>query len=215
MNLALFDFDGTITFKDSFAPFIKLSVNASMPITARIRALPVIAGYKMGIVSASRTRSKISALVFRGRPESEIRELGSNYARGTLPGTIRPKAEKRIAWHKAQADTVVVVSAALDMYLAEWCRLASLDVICTELEVVDGVLTGRYRGGDCVGPEKLRRIKQRYRLEDFAEIYAYGDTIEDSAMLSLASHRYFRWRELAGDVPQARRADHVDQNPDR
>ena len=214
MNLALFDFDGTITFKDSFAPFIRAAVHPSSSL-GRIRLLPLIAGYRTGIVSASTTRSKIASVVFRGRQESEIRELGASYARETLPGTVRPKAIERIAWHKAQGDTVVVVSAALDVYLAEWCRLASLHVICTQLEVIDGVLSGQYRNGDCTGPEKSRRIRQRYRLEEFAEIYAYGDTSEDSDMLSLAHHRYFRWQEQSGTVPRFRKADHVDQDPDR
>ena len=214
MNLALFDFDGTITFKDSFAPFMRMAAHPSTS-ARRIRLLPLIAGYKAGIVSASTTRARIASFVFRGRQESEIRELGASYARQVLPGTVRPKAIERIAWHKARGDAVVVVSAALDVYLAEWCRLASLDTLCTELEVIDGVLTGRYRNGDCAGPEKSRRIRQRYRLEDFAEIYAYGDTSEDSEMLSLAHHRYFRWQEQSGDLPRVRRADHVDQDPER
>jgi phosphoserine phosphatase len=81
-------------------------------------------------------------------------------------------------------------------YLEDWCRGLELDLVCTELEVRGGVLTGRYRGGDCTGPEKARRVRAGHDLERYASIHAYGDTREDAELLELATRRYFRWREL-------------------
>jgi HAD superfamily phosphoserine phosphatase-like hydrolase len=109
---------------------------------------------------------------------------------------VREKAIARIRWHQAQGDEVVVVSASLHVYLSDWCRQLGVELICTELEEQQGVLTGRYRNGDCCGHEKARRVQQRYDLREFASVYAYGDTKEDEAMLELASQRYYRWREL-------------------
>ena len=211
MNLALFDFDGTITFKDSFAPFLYSVVSPARAGIGGVLLLPVIVGYKVGTVSASTTRSAVAWCALKGRAESEIRDAGARYARDVLPRIIRRKAMQRIDWHKARGDAVVVVSAALDAYLRPWCTALELNVICTELEVRDGRLTGRYKGGDCVGPEKRRRIEANYRLTDFTSIYAYGDTIEDQHMLSLADHKYFRWREVGGPIQQRRKSDHVDE----
>lgn len=158
---------------------------------------PLVVGYRLGILSASATRASVAAFGFRGRREADVRHAGSNYARDVLLGVIRPKALERINWHKAQGDVVVVVSASLDVYLADWCRRLELDVICTELEARDGTLTGRYRHGDCTGKEKSRRILEKYNLRDYPVIYAYGDTKEDHEMLSIANRKYFRWREIA------------------
>ena len=197
MNLALFDFDGTISFGDTFTPFLHFAVEPKRKAAGRVVLIPLIVGYKLGIVSQSAARARVAAFGFRGRREADVRLAGSNYARDVLPRTIRPQALKRINWHKAQGDVVVVVSASLDVYLAEWCRGLGLDVICTELEVRDGTLTGRYRDGDCTGKEKARRILEKYNIRDYPIVYAYGDTTEDDEMLSIANKKYFRWREIA------------------
>ncbi len=197
MNLALFDFDGTISFGDTFTPFLHFAVEPKRKAAGRVVLIPLIVGYKLGIVSQSATRERVAGFGFRGRREADVRQAGSNYARDVLPGVIRPKALKRINWHKAQGDVVVVVSASLDVYLAEWCRGLDLDVICTELEARDGTLTGRYRDGDCTGKEKARRILEKYNIRDYPVVYAYGDTTEDHEMFSIATKKYFRWREIA------------------
>ena len=212
MNLALFDFDGTITVKDSFAPFISLTTGGWRARVGFVLLLPTFVGYKLGVIPASLTRARVCAVAFRQRREVDIRDAGARYARDVLPTTLRKKAIDRIAWHKGQGDTVVVVSAALNAYLEPWCTSMGLGLVCTQLEAVDGVLTGRYLGGDCVGNEKARRITERYRLSDFSSVYAYGDTIEDEAMLALAQHKYYRWKETDLPLNRGRKGDHVDES---
>ncbi len=197
MNLALFDFDGTITFSDTFTPFLYFAVHPKRIAVGRVVLLPTIVRYKSGFMSESDARVRVAGFGFRGRREVDVRQAGATYARDVLPGVIRPMALERINWHKAQGDVVVVVSGSLHVYLSEWCRRLDLDLICTELEAKDGTLTGHYHRGDCVGKEKARRILERYRLEDYAVIYAYGDTADDHDMLNLANKRFFRWREIA------------------
>jgi len=211
LNLALFDFDGTITSKDSFAPFVQASAKPSRALAGRILLLPLIVAYRAGVISASATRSRVCAFGFRGRSEAEIRNAGVTFATERLPGTIRAHALERIRWHREQKDLVVVVSAALDVYLKPWCDSHGLDVICTELDSVNGILTGKYRGGDCVGREKARRIVSRYDLSSFEIVFAYGDTTEDADMLALAHRRFFRWQEISEPLGRRWRGDHVDQ----
>lgn len=215
MNLALFDFDGTITFKDSFKPFIYYAASRGRIALGSILLVPLIAGYKIGIIPATTTRATISFVAFRGRRKEDVKAVGAKYAQDVLPATLRAKAIETIEWHKAQGDAVVVVSAALDVYLVEWCRQVGVDVVCTELEAKDGVLTGRYRDGDCVGAEKAKRVLEKYNVKNYEVVYAYGDTIEDEAILSLADRKFFRWQEITGDVPRGRKGDHVDLHPDR
>lgn len=166
MDLALFDFDGTITSRGTYPGFVSSAVRPGR------RRLPL---------------------------------LGERYATETLPALIRPAALERIVWHQRRGDQVVVVSASLDVYLEPWCRALGVDVICTQLEAADGRLTGKYFQGDCCGADKTRRIRERYRLADYATIYAYGDTEDDRQMLDMAHVKVFRWQEVSG-MPAATRA---------
>ena len=109
---------------------------------------------------------------------------------------MRPRAKEQIEWHRSRGDRVVVVSASLDVYLGAWCRDNGLEVICTRLETRDGKMTGRYLAGDCCGEEKRQRVLRQYEIDDYALVYAYGDTAEDRDMLDLADHKFFRWVEM-------------------
>ncbi|UNA35862.1 HAD-IB family phosphatase [Klebsiella variicola subsp. variicola] len=69
---------------------------------------------------------------------------------------------QRIAWHQARGDTVVVVSASLDVYLRPWCQQHHLELLCSEVEFQNGAATGKYQGGDCSGLAKKARILASY-----------------------------------------------------
>jgi phosphatidylglycerophosphatase C len=196
MNLALFDFDGTITTREMFADFMQFAVPPRRLAAGKIFFAPLVMGYKPGIVPANTIRASVVNFGFRGVPATTVRQAGLEFSNGILPGVIRPMALERIQWHKAQGDKVVVVSGALDVYLSHWCSQHQVNLICSELAVDDGVLTGRYNGKQCVGKEKPRRILEKYNLRDFPVLYAYGDTKEDLDMLRLADKRYFRWQEV-------------------
>lgn len=197
MNLALFDFDGTISDRELFADFVACAVPAQRLRLGRWRFLPMVLGYKLGLVSGSTIRASVAAYGFRGLNGERVEQSGRRFADEVVANAIRPEALQRIAWHREQGDTVVVVSGAFDLYLRHWCERHGLDLICSSLESQDGVLTGRYRGAQCVGPEKPRRIRERYDLSRYQQIYAYGDTREDLDMLALAHRRWYRWREVA------------------
>ena len=72
-----------------------------------------------------------------------IRRKGAEYATTTLPIDVSLKALQGIEWHRVQGDHVVVVSAALDVYLAPCCQAHGLDFICTMLEERAGRTTSR------------------------------------------------------------------------
>jgi phosphatidylglycerophosphatase C len=197
MNLALFDFDGTITDRETLPAFVRFAVPpARLRVWSSLLA-PWVIGYRLGWVSGVSIRDKIARAGFRGMSEADYRAAGERFARDALPLVLRPEAMARIDWHRARGDTVVVVSGGFDVYLDPWCRRHGLDVICSALEVVDGALTGRYAGAQCVGEEKARRVRERYDPSAFDAIHAYGDTPEDHALLALAEHRWYRGRALA------------------
>jgi HAD superfamily hydrolase (TIGR01490 family) len=196
MNLALFDFDGTITRSDTWTPFVRLAATRPRIVAAMVLLAPLIVAYKLRWIPARKARPIVARFAFQGRRLDEIRESGRRYAADVLPGVVRQRALDRLAWHKSRGDTIVVVSASLDVYLAPWCEAMGVDLICTTLEERGPRFTGRYVRGECVGAEKLRRIRQRFDLERYPIVYAYGDTDEDREMLELADEKYYRWQRV-------------------
>jgi phosphatidylglycerophosphatase C len=219
MNLALFDFDGTVTSSDTWTPFMRFAVRPARMLPGQVLLIPVVAGYRLGMVSASRGRQLAARVGFQGEEAAAVRRLGVEYATTVLPGTLRQRALERIAWHESHGDDVVLVSASLDVYLGPWCEQRGMHYICTTLEEREGRLTGRYVEGDCAGAEKARRVLRRYELARYAGVYAYGDSGEDREMLELAHRKFYRWREISGwdDVtslghPRASRPDRRNQS---
>ncbi|WP_111860357.1 HAD-IB family hydrolase [Acinetobacter sp. CFCC 10889] len=195
-NIAFFDFDGTITTTDTFTPFIHLTVIPKTLNKGKILLAPYIIGYKLDIVSGSVIRSKIFKFGFKGRLEQELIHIGSQYCINFIPKVIRGNAMERIEWHKAQGDRIVIVSASIDLYLKPWCEKHKLELLCSEVESINGVLTGKYQNKDCSGMVKKERILKNYDLSSYKEIYVYGDTIEDNDMLSLGTIKFYRWKQL-------------------
>lgn len=191
MDLALFDFDHTITCVDTYSRFLRASARPGQRKRGELYVAPWVLGYKLGLVSAPRLRARATLVAFRGRIESEVREAGMRYAQVELPRMLRPEMLERIGWHQARGDAVVVVSGSLDVYLRPWCDALGLGLICNELESESGRLTGRYHGCDRAS-DKAVQIRARYDLDAYAELHAYGDSREDRPMLALARHRWFR-----------------------
>jgi HAD superfamily hydrolase (TIGR01490 family) len=196
-DLALFDFDHTITHADSYTPFVVASSHPVRLALGKALLTPLIGAYKLKLLKATYLRRGIVALGYAGRREAPLREAGRRYAKARLATLLRPEAVARLRWHQGRGDRVVVVSASLDLYLEEWCAELGVDLICSRLETWGGVLTGRYLGGDCTGREKAARVRARYDLAAYGTIYAYGDDWrEDGALLALAHRRFYRWREV-------------------
>ncbi len=196
MALALFDFDGTVTFRDSFADFIKYAVGHTRFLVGVARLTPVLAGFLLGLIPAWRAKELMSIYFFGGRDARKFEELASRYSREELPKIVRKIARERMEWHRQRGDTVVVVTASIDLWLKDWCKTRQVELIATMLEVKDGRVSGRFLTKNCNGREKVRRVEERFNLSDFDYIYAYGDRPGDRPMLAMANERYYRWRRI-------------------
>jgi len=196
MALALFDFDGTITYKDSFGDFIAYAVGRRKFIIGAVLLSPVLVAYAAGFIRNWRAKELVSTYFFGGWDFHGFEGLAAKYSRERLPRIVRDIALERVGWHKLRGDKVVVVSASIDLWLADWCSTCDVDLIATKLEVKDGRVTGRFLTRNCSGEEKVRRIEEQYDLKSFDYIYAYGDAPGDKPMLRLANEKYYRWERI-------------------
>jgi phosphatidylglycerophosphatase C len=191
-SIAFFDFDGTITRGDSLAAFIRFQHGNVGFITGLIPLIPAIIGFKAGLTDRQYAKEKLMAAFFAGIPQETLANLANSFVKQQIPAIIRPQALEKLNWHKQQGHEVVIVSASPTLWVEPWCTANGFKCISTELETVDGKITGKIKGKNCHGEEKTRRIREIFRLSDYNDIYAYGDTSGDRPMLSLASHPFYK-----------------------
>lgn len=186
MNLALFDFDKTITNKDCYLLFLNQQSSNTRKWVSNTLLSPSILLYVLGLVSNRFMRRQITFLALRGTDVNKITQLADEFVKKDIPSTINKSVFGKFKQHIKNGDKVVVVSASLEPYMALWCQNMNVELLCSQLEVRNGRYTGNYKGADCCGEEKVRRIKEAYPLEQYDHIYAYGDSTEDLPMLGLA-----------------------------
>jgi phosphatidylglycerophosphatase C len=192
MNLALFDFDGTITTHDSLRDFLLYSFGIKHCIKKLVPISPMIFGYLLGIADNQKVKTEVSKSFFSQMHESEFSLIAKKFATEELDKIVKKSALEKIAWHKSNGDRIIVVSASFSDYLKYWCEKEGLELISTRLEIKDGKLTGYFSTPNCWGKEKVRRINEYLNVKDFSKIYAYGDSKGDLEMLKLAHEKGYR-----------------------
>lgn len=190
--LALFDFDGTITRKDSFLAFIRFAKGNWRFYGGMAVLVPILLAYKARILANDKAKVWVLRFFFSGMPSTQFFEIGERFSLEKVPLMIRKESMAKIRWHLNQQHTVVVVSASAEAWVARWCDKMGMQLIATRLEVLEGKITGRLAGANCYGEEKVRRIQEVLNLASFDKVYAYGDTPGDKPMLALAHEQFYR-----------------------
>ncbi|MCV5387982.1 haloacid dehalogenase-like hydrolase, partial [Escherichia coli] len=97
MSLALFDFDGTITTRETMPDFVRRSVSRRRLLVGQLLLAPLVLGYKIGILSGTLIRRVIVRFAYSGIPASVLEAQGRDFAQSYLPNTLRGEAMQRIA----------------------------------------------------------------------------------------------------------------------
>ncbi|MDP6908149.1 MAG: HAD-IB family hydrolase [Flavobacteriales bacterium] len=191
-SLALFDFDGTISSKDSFVAFMKFTHGKPVFIMRMAMGFLTFFGWKIGLVKSHFTKVKALRSFYKGWTEEQMTDARKLFTKEVIPTILFPKAIERINWHKEQGHRVIVVTASCDAWLRDWTIEMNLELLCTEMELKNGLYTGELSKPNCRGKEKVSRVKQHLNLEDYQEVYAYGNDHGDKQMLAIADHPHFR-----------------------
>ena len=192
IDLALFDFDGTITKDDSLLKFIRFVVGDVRFVFGLVVLSPILVAYKLKLIPNYKAKQKMLSWFFKGMSKKAFFKVANEYSLVHIDKILRPKAMEKISWHKAQGHKVVIVSASIDCWLRPWCEKNGLELIATKLEIKDDIVTGKLLSKNCYGVEKANRIKEIYNLKDFEYIYSYGDSSGDKQMLELAHEKFYK-----------------------
>jgi phosphatidylglycerophosphatase C len=190
--IAFFDFDGTITTKDTLLEFIRFSKGSSYYRFGFLLNSPWLIAYKLKLISNQRAKERILTFFFGRCPIDTFAAHCDKFSAEILPVLIRPHALDEIARLRAAGVSVVIVSASPENWIRTWSLSQEAELLATRLEVSGDRLTGKIEGANCYGKEKVRRIEAAYQLKEYPKIYAYGDTKGDIPMLSLADIRFYK-----------------------
>ena len=191
-TLALFDFDKTITDRDTFLPFLIFSFGWFR--TALVlsflfpQALICIAGF----MSRKKFKEMIFKLTIKGWTKEKFRAVARDFYNHKVKSCLRKSALDEIKMHLANGADVSLVSASPEEWLWPFTEDLGINLIGTRLEIKDGVYTGNIVGANCRKAEKVNRVKEVYDIEKYSDIYAYGDSRGDKEMLEMSNHPHFR-----------------------
>lgn len=183
--VAAFDLDDTIAEGDTLIPFLRLVVGRARVLGAVMRSAPAIARAARDRDARDHAKERLLRSTLRGYTVEALAEKARSYA-PTVP--LRDHVVARLREHQAAGHETLLISASPTIYVRAIADHLGIDhVVATELEVVDGIVTGRYDGRNCRHEEKLARLLEWLGDRD-VELHAYGNAPDDDLMLDRADH---------------------------
>jgi len=128
---------------------------------------------------------------FAGGPESELQALGDKLFRQTVAGRMHLEVWELVQAHHDMGHTVVLASSATPFQVEPMARALDVHhVLCTRLETIDGVLTGRADGRPLWGAGKAAAVLELATAKDIdlSRSYAYSNGNEDVPLLAAVGH---------------------------
>lgn len=186
MNLALFDFDGTLTTKDSLDEFLKHSVGKKKYMLNMFKFIPYFILWQLKLMHNSIAKEHLFRIFFKGTDENVFKEKAKDFSLKKLDLIINQERINLLKKHQESGDRVLIVSASMKCWLQPWCDKNNIELLSSQLEFKDGAFSGKFLTPNCHGKEKENRIKEHLNLSDYETIYAYGDSSGDKQMLALA-----------------------------
>lgn len=195
-RVALFDFDGTITTRDSLLPFLWYLYGFWGVLKIAFITSPQLLSFVLGWTPRQQAKEAILTAAFEGMTPEELIPKAKKYAETRLEALVKPVALERIQWHQQRGDRCVIVSASVSLYLTFWATEHHFsDLLCSELaKDENGRFTGKLVGKNCWGPEKLKRVQSLLGDCKNYELYVYGDSRGDKELLEIADYPFFnKW----------------------
>lgn len=191
-RIYIYDFDGTLTRRDSLLDFIRYVRGERSLLFSLLLFSPLLMLMKLRLYSNGRTKERLFAYHFKGMSISEFDNHCAKYA-FSHPDLLLDAARKAVNQVTTNGYRVFVVSASVDRWVSPFFRdMPGVTVIGTQIEVKNGLVTGRFSTPNCYGAEKVRRIQTLLPHREHYELIAHGDSRGDKEMLDYADQSYFR-----------------------
>lgn len=197
MRVAIFDFDGTLYSKETFQ--LMMEHLKTHPVHSKryrqfYRAImPPYIGSKLKLVSVKKMREQ-SVQAYLAALESFTQIELENYFQEIaekMHGNFNPVVVERLKRHVSSKDYVMLVSGAFTPLLhAVTEKLPIQAIIGTDIPYAAEVLDHRTKISHIQGPLKTEKIREALAGQDidWANSFAYGDSLSDLPVLELVGN---------------------------
>lgn len=189
MSLVFFDFDGTLTTRDTILPLGFLLARAgSRKYTKVMLLMFYLALLKLRAITNHKFKERFCSLLLKDRPEDEVANLAVTFASHYIPKVSNAPVVDLLIKHARSGDQVYLVSSNFGFALSPLKKIWPVSgVVSTEAECVGGRYTGRILGRSCDGKEKLDRVLGLFGQKEVRGATAYGDSRSDRYLLGFVT----------------------------
>lgn len=189
-KLAIFDFDETLTWRDTTVYFLRYYAGSPRTYFAFLINLPSIVMAMNGFAEWKKAKEKIFKNIFGSHTPQMVQEYGESFANHEIPNMLIAPVWDELNRLRNEGYEILLLSASCSIWLKHWCDKENIALLCSELEVKNGRFTGKLKGENCYGPEKANRLNQAYNLDQISSIVAYGNHPSDFYYMNLAHKAY-------------------------
>lgn len=196
-----FDFDGTLTTRDTLLLFIRFVCGWWGLVGVLMRYTPLLVLMKFKLYPNWRVKQKVFSSCFGGMTTETFNDYCRSFARKYGSCVLRPKGLATVRKALDEGATVMIVSASVDNWvrpffddiLTTLSNPTAFVILGTEVEAIDGILTGQFKSRNCYGVEKVRRLSAQLPApREDCYIVAFGDSRGDREMLQYADEAHYR-----------------------
>jgi len=188
-TLAIFDFDGTLTTRDTFIDLIIFSKGIFSLLAGILINFRILLLYLLGMTSGDNAKEQLFAFFFKNLKSDQFLNICQKYAQNRIPKILNQRVLNKFFWHKARGDITVIVTASIKQWVEPLAfELGFKRVIATEIEILNQKLTGKFSTPNCNGPEKVKRFVYSFPNHPTYLLYVYGNLKGDKELMQLAGH---------------------------
>ena len=191
-KLYFFDFDGTLTYKDTMFMFLKF-YNSSKFTSQFIKHIPLFILLKLKLSDAEKVKKSFIASILKGERQEKIEQKAQEFFEENYPKIFRKNALDFIENIDSEKTESFIVSASLDIWVKPFANKFNMTLLATQAEFKNGIYTGNFIGKNCNGQEKVNRIVKAIEGKKYDKTIAFGDTEGDNPMLSWANQSHFEF----------------------
>jgi HAD superfamily hydrolase (TIGR01490 family) len=183
---AFFDIDKTVLEVNSGTKWVGYQWrNGKMNAWQVGRALTWLVQYRFGLLDFDAMAARILES-YAGRPVDPIAREVERWFHAEVAGEICHEARQQIEQHRQQGHVVALLTSATRFLSQPVATVLEVPhVLCTEVEIDDGIITGRCIEPACYGPGKVVRAEAFAAAHDIDldRSYFYTDSYSDLPML--------------------------------
>ncbi|MDR4895016.1 MULTISPECIES: HAD family hydrolase [unclassified Chryseobacterium] len=191
-KLYCFDFDGTLTYKDTMFMYLKFYDSTKYRIQF-LRHVPLFILLKLKLAETEKVKKSFIGSILRGQTQQKIEQKSKQFFEQHYPKIVRENALDFIKNIDRNNTQSLLVTASLDIWVKPFADELKMQLVSTRAEFKNGIFTGNFVGKNCNGKEKLVRIKAEINDSKYDKIIAFGDTSGDRPMLKWANEGHYQF----------------------